>query len=139
MITEDDESKAQPETEVGYGSPPKHSRFKPGVSGNPKGRPKRKRSPASVLEEALARSVTIRIAGEPKRMNAFEAACLQLASKATAGDLKAIEMIIRLRPLLEKDATNTSDQDRLDRSDDAALIAAFLKRHGGNPGGEGAS
>jgi len=28
--------------EVGYGKPPKSRRFQPGVSGNPKGRPKRK-------------------------------------------------------------------------------------------------
>lgn len=27
---------------VGYGKPPKASRFRPGASGNPKGRPKRK-------------------------------------------------------------------------------------------------
>lgn len=139
MITEDDEPTASPETHVGYGSPPEHSRFKPGVSGNPKGRPKRKRSPLRALDEALARRVTIRISGEAKRMSAFDAACFQLAGKAAAGDKKAFEMIIRLRPLLEKDAINASDQDRLDRSDDAALIAAFLKRHGGNPGGEGAS
>ena len=30
--------------EVGYGKPPKSKRFKPGASGNPKGRPKGKKS-----------------------------------------------------------------------------------------------
>ena len=29
-----------PDYAVGYGKPPQHSRFKPGRSGNPKGRPK---------------------------------------------------------------------------------------------------
>jgi hypothetical protein len=30
--------------EIGYGRPPRHSQFKPGQSGNPKGRPKPKNS-----------------------------------------------------------------------------------------------
>jgi hypothetical protein len=29
---------------IGYGNPPKSGQFRPGVSGNPKGRPKRKSS-----------------------------------------------------------------------------------------------
>ena len=37
---------------VGYKHPPKHTRFKPGQSGNPRGRPKRARSlKAEFLEE----------------------------------------------------------------------------------------
>jgi len=34
--------------DVGYGKPPKNTRFKAGVSGNPKGRPKR--SPMALAE-----------------------------------------------------------------------------------------
>jgi len=30
----------RPGYDVGYGKPPAHSRFKPGQSGNPRGRPK---------------------------------------------------------------------------------------------------
>ena len=32
-------SKSRTSDDVGYGRPPKHTRFKPGQSGNPKGRP----------------------------------------------------------------------------------------------------
>ena len=32
--------KSKKKFDVGYGKPPKHSRFKPGQSGNPKGRPR---------------------------------------------------------------------------------------------------
>ena len=38
--------------EVGYAKPPKHSRFKAGVSGNPRGRPKRE---ASTIGEIIDR------------------------------------------------------------------------------------
>jgi hypothetical protein len=37
--------------EVGYGKPPKRSRFRKGVSGNRKGRPKGKRNFVTVLTE----------------------------------------------------------------------------------------
>ena len=37
---EDADQSAEGDYEVGYGKPPKHSRFKPGQSGNPKGRPR---------------------------------------------------------------------------------------------------
>ena len=43
---DDDETK---EYKVGYGRPPKHSQFPPGVSGN-KGRRRRKETPAEILE-----------------------------------------------------------------------------------------
>jgi hypothetical protein len=39
--------------EVGYGKPPKHTRFKPGQSGNPKGRPKASKDFRSLLHRAL--------------------------------------------------------------------------------------
>ena len=38
----DDEAAGPDDDKVGYGKPPKHSRFQPGRSGNPRGRPKKK-------------------------------------------------------------------------------------------------
>lgn len=38
---------------VGYKKPPKHSRFKPGQSGNPAGRPKKMKGLRELLDEAL--------------------------------------------------------------------------------------
>ena len=51
------QDRAQGETmsnfKVGYGNPPAASRFRPGVSGNPKGRPKREKSSVAEHIESL--------------------------------------------------------------------------------------
>ena len=41
--------------EVGYGKPPKHTQFKPGQSGNRKGRPRGQRNFRTVVNDALKR------------------------------------------------------------------------------------
>ena len=38
---------------VGYGRPPVHSRFKPGKSGNPKGRAKQSRNMRTIVQQVL--------------------------------------------------------------------------------------
>ena len=49
--------------EVGYGKPPKATRFKPERSGNPKGRPRGRRNQRSVVREVIDRKVTLRTFG----------------------------------------------------------------------------
>ena len=50
---------------VGYGRPPKEHQFKPGQSGNPKGRPKRQSATTlhGAIAEGLQETVTVRING----------------------------------------------------------------------------
>jgi Family of unknown function (DUF5681) len=48
---------------VGYKNPPKASRFKPGVSGNTRGRPKKNKSLAAELNDALCETVRVQIDG----------------------------------------------------------------------------
>jgi hypothetical protein len=45
---------------VGYGRPPVHTRFKPGQSGNPRGRRKGQRNVSTVLAETLNQRIRIR-------------------------------------------------------------------------------
>src|SRR4051812_4337181 len=45
--------------DVGYGRPPKATRFRKGQSGNPRGRPKGAQGLRSLLEAALAQQITV--------------------------------------------------------------------------------
>jgi len=81
---------------VGYGKPPKHSRFQPGQSGNPNGRPKGKPTFAAALAKELQKPVVIVEHGRRKKLTKLEASARQLANKAAAGELRAIGWIFDL-------------------------------------------
>jgi hypothetical protein len=83
--------------EVGYGKPPKHTQFKPGQSGNPRGRPKGSQNLATLVEEALAELVTVKEGGRQARISKGKAAATQLVNKAAAADLRAIRILLALQ------------------------------------------
>ena len=56
---------------VGFCKPPRHSRFKPGQCGNPRGRPRRSRNIDTIMREALYQTVQITRAGKKVRVPAF--------------------------------------------------------------------
>jgi hypothetical protein len=78
---------------VGYAKPPEHTRFKPGESGNPSGRPKSRPSLASEIEQALSEPVVVIEHGRRKRLTKLAATARQLANKGAAGDLRAVSLI----------------------------------------------
>jgi hypothetical protein len=50
---------------VGYGQPPVASRFKPGTSGNPKGRPRGAKNLKTLVKEAMIASNPFKKAKKP--------------------------------------------------------------------------
>jgi len=74
---------------VGYGRPPVHSRFKPGQSGNPPGRPKGTLNFTTDLKRTLQAPVTLNDGRKTRRVTTQEAALLRLAEKALKGDPKS--------------------------------------------------
>src|SRR5687768_6396759 len=62
---------------VGYGRPPKHTRFKPGQSGNPRGRPKRtgNNKPLGLMvRQLLTEPITVRDGDQIRQMSRLEVA-----------------------------------------------------------------
>ena len=84
------------EFEVGYGKTPKHTRFRPGKSGNPRGRPRRSRNFKTDLAEELRAPVTVREGGREMRVSKQRAMVKGLIAKAVQGDPKAIDKLVDL-------------------------------------------
>lgn len=103
--------------DVGYGKPPRHTRFRPGQSGNPRGRPKAARNTATIVREALTARVKLKENGRTRNMSKVEVSMTQLANKAAAGDLKAIAMVIGLYREVEAEAAGRSPEVPLDHAD----------------------
>jgi hypothetical protein len=76
--------------EVGYGRPPKSTRFKKGRSGNPKGRPKGTKNIATYVEIALQQRVSVREGGKVKRRSKADVIARNAVVKAMKGDLKPL-------------------------------------------------
>jgi uncharacterized protein DUF5681 len=84
--------------EVGYGKPPRGTRFKPGTSGNPKGRPKRAPSPlGEIVNDVLNEPVKYRENGRARTGTRREVALKQLVQRAINGDIGAADMLLRRR------------------------------------------
>lgn len=81
---------------VGYGKPPRATRFRKGQSGNPKGRPKKARGVRNLLEAALSQQVTINQSGRTMQISKSEALILSLITKGIKGDIRAAAQVLRL-------------------------------------------
>ena len=82
--------------EVGYGRPPKHSQFKKGQSGNPRGRPRGSRNLATDLSAELGEKVTVREHGHSRTVSKQRALIKSLTQKAMNGDVRAIAAVLAL-------------------------------------------
>lgn len=90
----DDAGEDQDEA-VGYGRPPKGSRFRKGQSGNPRGRPKGS-GQVPGLGKTLSRKVTIVVDGQRQRVPVTDAVALQMTKQALSGHVPAGREIMRL-------------------------------------------
>jgi hypothetical protein len=118
-----------PAYEIGFGKPPKHSRFRKGLSGNPKGRPKGRRNLATVLERTLQEKVVINENGVRRTVTKLEAAVKQLVNKAAAGDLAALRQLAALVPQSVNEGVEMGTDDLADA--DLEIMKGVLKRFEG--------
>src|SRR6516164_4564108 len=89
--------------EVGYGKPPRHSRFKKGQpTANPRGRPRK--DMAALLFEGLNKKVVVTENGRRRRITLREAITRQLINQSASADLRATKMLLDMIKDAEKQA-----------------------------------
>lgn len=112
---------------VGYGNPPLYARFKPGHSGNPKGRPKGTANLSTDLRAELSEQVDVREGSRALKVSKQRAMLKALVAKALKGDARAANIVIglmaklcepELQPNVEPDLT----------TDDRAILERFFAR-----------
>lgn len=93
------------EYEVGYGRPPKATRFKPGTSGNPKGRPKRDHSSlGEIVHTILSEPVKYRENGRTRTASRREVALMMLVRRAIKGDVSAADILLKKRAHAQRES-----------------------------------
>ncbi|QIG91058.1 DUF5681 domain-containing protein [Bradyrhizobium sp. 6(2017)] len=94
--------------EIGYSRPPKASRFKPGVSGNPKGRPRRQPADlAAVVVGVLNAPIRHHENGQAKTTPGWELNLNMLARRAPGGDVDAAMAVLKFWIRAERSKSGT--------------------------------
>ena len=107
--------------EIGYGKPPRHTRFKPGRSGNPRGRPKGAKNLKIELIEELNERINIKESGKSKKVSKQRAMLKTMTARAVQGDTKAATVIVNLVFRLLHDEPQAHEDVDLTPADEAIL------------------
>jgi Family of unknown function (DUF5681) len=114
---------------IGYGRPPKHRRFQPGRSGNPKGRPKGSKNFSTLFAEELGQPVTLSENGKRKRMPKLQALVKQLVNKALGNDAKAATLVVNLISRSEGSTEAPAESmTEASRPEDKPVIESIIRR-----------
>jgi len=112
---------------VGYGKPPKESRFPKGHSGNPKGRPKNTGNLKKDLQSLLEQDLIIKENGQRKTISAQRAMIQSVLTKALKGDMRATALIIKLMERHLYDELIDNGDAELSQSDKALMLDALSR------------
>lgn len=108
--------------DVGFGRPPKKSQFKPGQSGNPKGRPKVAKNETTILRNIFNRQIEIREGGRARKVSVLEGIFLRFTEDALKGNPKSAAFLLNRYRVSEGITTETDALDQDDREVFEALL-----------------
>lgn len=114
--------------EVGYMKPPKHTQFKKGQSGNPKGRPKGTKNFKTDLMEEFSEQITITEGGKQMPVSKQRAMIKRTMQKALSGEIPAIRLLAGWGMLLDVNLADDAAAAQLS-PDDEAILRQYLDDH----------
>jgi hypothetical protein len=81
---------------VGYKNPPVHTRFQPGQSGNPSGRPKGSENLRTIFQRILKEEVSLREGDQTRKISKAEAIMRHMVVGALKGDARSANAVFRI-------------------------------------------
>jgi hypothetical protein len=109
--------------EVGYGKPPRRHQFKPGESGNPKGRKKGAKNEVTILQELLQHRVTLNERGKSRKIILLEAILRKVAEDSLRGNIKSAGFLLNRYYAAAAGETAQAELSE----DDKAVIDTYLR------------
>jgi hypothetical protein len=126
---------------VGYGKPPRDTRFKAGQSGNPKGRQKGTKSFKATVGAILNETIKVQTPQGTRRITKLEALVHTSLNSALKGDAKAADQVLRMaREVgLVDEVTEAFDKLAMQQlvEEDKAILERFGRRSSSGGGEEG--
>jgi hypothetical protein len=117
-----DQARAHDQYDVGFGKPPRDHQFKPGQSGNRRGRPKGSKNSATILNELLQRKIEVREGGRLRKITIHEAVLRRILEDSLKGNIKSAAFLLN--------RLNSSPGDDVSpgiSEDDQAVLDAFVQ------------
>lgn len=112
----------------GYGRPPVETRFRPGQSGNRKGRPPGSKNLTTLVRQALNEKVTIQQNGRTKRVTKSEVIAKQLVNQAAAKDWTALRLLLGFYQLFGEEPVPARAENQSMGESDRAILERLKTR-----------
>ena len=113
--------------EVGYAKPPASHQFKPGQSGNRRGRPPGRTNIATALRDAVQQKRPVTIGGKACEMSTLDVILRKQIEKAVVGDTKAFNAVMELLEGYAPDLLATATRKSVSQ-EDKELLADYAAR-----------
>jgi Family of unknown function (DUF5681) len=107
--------------EVGYGRPPRHTRFEKGRSGNPRGRPPGAKNLQTLLSDALNETLIVAENGKRRKITKRVAIITQLVNRSAKPDLRALKIVLDLLRHFEPDNEPASSETSITATDEKVI------------------